>query len=60
MLRALLERGVTNAALGMIWDPVAVAVVMSAGAGATLDLRLGGKMGPMSGDPLDLRVTVSA
>ena len=32
---------------------------MSAGEGATLDLRLGGKMGPMSGDPLDLRVTVS-
>ena len=31
---------------------------MSAGEGATLDLRLGGKMGPMSGDPLDLRVSV--
>ena len=59
VLRALLERGVTNAALGMIWDPVAVSVAMSAGEGATLDLRLGGKMGPMSGDPLDLRVTVS-
>ncbi len=59
VLRALLERGVTDAALGMIWDPVAVTVVMSAGVGATLDLRLGGKMGPMSGDPLDLRVTVS-
>jgi len=59
VLRALLERGVTDAALGMIWDPVAVAVAMSAGEGATLDLRLGGKMGPMSGDPLDLRVTVS-
>ncbi len=58
-LRALLERGVTEAALGMIWDPVAVSVAMSAGTGATLDLRLGGKMGPMSGDPLDLRVTVS-
>ena len=59
VLRALLERGVTGAALGMIWDPVAVTVAMSAGEGATLDLRLGGKMGPMSGDPLDLRVTVS-
>ncbi len=59
VLRALLERGVTDAALGMIWDPVAVTVAMSAGEGATLDLRLGGKMGPMSGDPLDLRVTVS-
>ena len=59
-LRALLERGVTDVALGMIWDPVAVQVAMSAGQGATLDLRLGGKMGPMSGDPLDLRVTVAS
>ena len=59
VLRALLDRGVTEAALGMIWDPIAVRVAMSAGEGATLDLRLGGKMGPMSGDPLDLRVTVS-
>jgi len=58
-LRALLERGVTNAALGMIWDPVAVQVAMSAGPGAELDLRLGGKMGPMSGDPLDLHATVT-
>ena len=59
VLRALLERGVSNAALGMMWDPVAVKVAMSAGEGAELDLRLGGKMGPMSGDPLDLRVTVA-
>ena len=59
VLRALLDRGVTNAALAMIWDPIAVKVAMSAGESAELDLRLGGKMGPMSGDPLDLRVTVS-
>ncbi len=59
VLRALLERGVTDAALGTIWDPVAVTVAMSAGEGATIDLRLGGKMGPMSGDPLDLRATVA-
>ncbi len=58
VLRALLERGARDAALGMIWDPIAVLVAMSAGEGAVLDLRLGGKMGPMSGDPLDLRVTV--
>jgi microcystin degradation protein MlrC len=32
---------------------------MEAGEGAQFDLRLGGKMGPMSGDPLDLRVTVT-
>lgn len=60
LLRALLERGVQNAALGMIWDPQAVAIAMSAGSGARLSLRVGGKVGPMSGDPLDLDVQVLA
>ena len=59
VLREMLDRGLQNVAIGMIWDPVAVAVAKSAGEGATLALRLGGKMGPMSGDPLDLRVTVT-
>jgi microcystin degradation protein MlrC len=57
-LRELLKRGVTNAAIAMIWDPVAVQVVMSTEVGAKLDIRLGGKMGTMSGDPLDLQVEV--
>ncbi len=60
VLGELLRRGAGNAALGMIWDPIAVQTAMAAGQGATLDLRLGGKMGPMSGDPLDLSVTVTA
>lgn len=59
VLRALLDRGVTDAGLAMMWDPIAVKTAMSAGEGATLTLRLGGKMGPMSGDPLDLTVTVT-
>jgi len=42
-----------------VWDPIVVQVAMSGGVGATLDLRLGGKMGPASGDPLDLTVTVT-
>ncbi|HEX3139836.1 MAG TPA: M81 family metallopeptidase, partial [Rhizobacter sp.] len=60
ILRALLERRVRDAALGMIWDPQAVAIAMSAGVGARLSLRLGGKVGPMSGEPLDLDVEVLA
>ncbi len=59
MLKALLERGIDNAGLAMMWDPIAVQVAISGGTGSTLDLRLGGKMGPMSGDPLDLTVTVT-
>ncbi|MEM7531858.1 MAG: M81 family metallopeptidase [Chloroflexota bacterium] len=59
VLRALLERGAKNVAIAMFWDPIVVQVVKSAGVGATLDLRLGGKMGPMSGDPLDITATVT-
>ena len=59
MLKALLDRGIEDAAVACVWDPIAVQVAMEAGEGAQFDLRLGGKMGPMSGDPLDLRVRVT-
>lgn len=59
VLRELLERGVTNAGVAMIWDPIVVQLAQAAGVGATLRVRLGGKLGPMSGDPLDLSVTVT-
>ncbi len=58
VLRELLQRGATNVALGMIWDPIAVRVAMSGGEGAKLKLRLGGKMGVASGDPLDVEAEV--
>ena len=57
-LRRLLERGIENAAIGCIWDPVLVSVAMELGEGVEADLRIGGKMGPMSGAPVDLRVRV--
>ena len=59
VLRALLERGVTNAGVAMMWDPIVVQLARAAGVGAVLRVRLGGKLGPMSGDPLDLTVTVT-
>lgn len=59
ILRRMLERGVTHAGVACFWDPIAVQLCMEAGEGAEFDLRLGGKMGPMSGDPLDLHVTVT-
>lgn len=58
VLRRLLERGCRDAAVGCFWDPLAVRFCAEAGPGATFDLRLGGKCGPVSGDPLDLRVKV--
>ena len=60
VLRRLIERGIANAALGPLWDPLAVRIATEAGVGAHLLLRIGGKVGPMSGDPIDLTCTVKA
>jgi len=60
MLRRLFERGIRNAALGPLWDPVAVRIAFDAGVGATLALRVGGKISPLSGDPLDMVCQVKA
>src|SRR5262245_46619497 len=59
LLRAMLDRGMNDAVLGCIFDPGAVALAFEAGEGARLKLRVGGKLGPMSGDPLDLEATVT-
>ena len=58
ILERLIARGVRDVASGLYWDPVAVRFCMEAGEGATLNLRIGGKCGPDSGDPVDLTVTV--
>ncbi len=60
ILRRLVERGEGNAVVGALWDLGAVHACQSAGAGARLALRIGGKCGPASGQPLDLEVTVRA
>jgi microcystin degradation protein MlrC len=56
----MLERGIGQAAVGPMWDPMAVRAAFEAGEGARLMLRVGGKAGPASGDPLDLDCTVRA
>jgi microcystin degradation protein MlrC len=58
VLRRLLERGVRDVASGYYWDPVAVRFCQDAGVGSTFPLRVGGKTSAVSGDPVDLVVTV--
>ncbi len=58
--RRIVERGITNVAVGPVWDPIAVRIAFEAGEGAKLPLRVGGKISPLSGDPLDLECTVKA
>jgi len=60
VLRRLIDRGVGGVALSPLWDPGATALAFDAGVGARLDMRIGGKLGPGSGDPIDARVEVRA
>jgi len=58
IIRRLLERGMTDAAVGPLWDPVAVEFCHAAGLGARLPLRFGGKAAATSGAPIDAAATV--
>ena len=59
ILRRLIERGVKDAALAPIWDPMAVRLCFMAGVGGKISLRFGGKTAPTSGQPIDAEVTVT-
>lgn len=58
ILRAVMDRGIDDAALASIWDPIAVRTCFSAGEGARLKLRFGAKMSADGGAPIDAEVKV--
>ncbi|MEA2930931.1 MAG: hypothetical protein QOG38_3359 [Hyphomicrobiales bacterium] len=58
IIHRLIARGMTDAAVGPLWDPVAVEFCHAAGVGATLPLRFGGKAAATSGRPVDGEATV--
>lgn len=60
LLSQLMARGARDLCIGPIWDPVAVRLAFDAGEGARLPLRIGGKIGPESGDPIDVQAEVLA
>ena len=60
ILERVLARGIEDVAMGPFWDPVSVQLCFEAGEGAEVQLRVGGKVAPVSGQPLDLRCTVLA
>jgi microcystin degradation protein MlrC len=57
-LRWLLDHHAEDVAMAIFYDPEVVKIARKAGPGAELSVRLGGKMGPFSGDPVDMEVTV--
>lgn len=60
VLQALMSRGIRDVAVALLWDPMVVALASRAGLGAKLGLRLGGKIGPGSGQPIDVEASVVA
>ena len=59
LLRSILEKGITGVAFAFIRDPESVRKCVSAGAGADVDLMLGGMSDPaFSGGPLPVRAHV--
>jgi microcystin degradation protein MlrC len=60
VLRRFIERGVRDAAFGTIWDPLAAKLCMAAGVGAELPLRIGAKLAPGHGAPVDVHAVVKA
>ena len=61
ILRRILERGITGAAIATILDPESAEKCAAAGAGATVELFLGGKSDPAySGGPVKVSARVKA
>ena len=58
LLIAMYARGMTNLAVGLMWDPMAVSICHAAGSNTELMLRIGGKACQFSGLPMDLSVIV--
>ncbi len=58
LLQGLLDRGITNAAFGRLYDPLALEQVKLRGEGSRFSLRIGGKLSRMSGQPVDLEIEV--
>ncbi len=59
LLRAMITGGVENAAFSALYDPESVAACVAAGAGAELELDLGGKVDPSLGAPVKAQGTVA-
>jgi microcystin degradation protein MlrC len=58
LLRALIEAGIRNVAVGTIYDPGTVRQALKAGVGARIEVALGGHTDPSLGAPVRARAEV--
>ena len=59
-LAGLIDAQISDMVIGYFWDPQAVWLCEEGGVGAVIKLRIGGKVGPASGQPVDIDVEVKA
>ncbi|MBX3567873.1 MAG: M81 family metallopeptidase [Rhizobiaceae bacterium] len=59
LLKAMVEGGLKNAALGLIWDPATAEAAHAAGVGAEFERMIGGRYG-YDAEPFSARVRVEA
>ena len=60
MLRALIDGGAQDAAVGHIYDPAAVQAASKAGAGNKVRVSLGGHIDPAFGEPIEIDAHVQS
>jgi len=60
LLREMLTQSITKKALVPLVDPEVAALAHEAGVGATLTVKLGGKLDPLFGQPVAVTATVAA
>ncbi len=58
ILRALIEAGVKDATVGLIYDPETASQAHAAGVGVTIDVRIGGKTDDRHGAPIETQAYV--
>lgn len=60
LLAAMVDANVEGSCFGFVFDPVTAEAAHEAGVGATIDVRIGGRHGPLHGDPVEATAYVKA
>lgn len=53
LLAAMIEADLEGSCFGFVFDPVTAAAAHAAGVGATIEVRIGGRHGPLHGEPIE-------
>jgi len=53
LLAAMIDADVEGSCFGFVFDPVTAEAAHTAGVGATIDVRIGGRHGPLHGEPVE-------